>query len=133
MKDAQNRLNLYKHYIPLIIGAITESIKVDPDKLTESFNVLAEKHVKGEVTGSAVSAEKQDKITSERIEEQAEESNEQKEEMTDVAVAAATAAARAKGKAEKRTTSSVPESLKKTKDDQKTLDEVIDKKGRRRK
>ena len=51
----------------------------------------------------------------------------------DTIAAIATAAARAKGKAEKRTTSSVPESLKKTKDDQKTLDEVIDKNGRRRK
>jgi DNA topoisomerase VI subunit B len=120
MKDAQNRLNLYKHYIPLIISAISESIKVDPDKLTGAFNVLAERHVKGEVTGSSV-PEKQDKITGERIEQEVgSEDGEQ----------AAVAAARKKGTAEKKT--AVPESLRKAKTDQKTLDESIDKKVRKK-
>jgi DNA topoisomerase-6 subunit B len=121
LKDAQNRLNLYKHYIPLIIGAISESIKVDPDKLTGAFNVLAEKHVRGEVTGSAV-PEKHDKITGERIalEAGSEVTNEQE----------AIISARRKGTAEKR--SAAPESGRKAKSDQSTLDEVIDKKARKK-
>ena len=121
MKDAQNRLNLYKHYIPLIISAISESIKVDPDKLTGAFNTLAEKHVRGEITGTAV-PEKVDKITVERIEEEVE--SEEKKEM------AAIAAARTKGKSDKK--GATPDSQKKTKVDQTTLDEVIDSKRRKR-
>lgn len=120
MKDAQNRLNLYKHYIPLIISAISESIKVDPDKLTGAFNTLAEKHVKGEITGVVV-PEKQDTITGERIEEEVESQdlNEQQ----------AVAAARTKGN-EKN--AKVPESLRKNKTSQTTLDEVVGKKARKK-
>jgi DNA topoisomerase-6 subunit B len=73
MKDAQSRLNLYKHYIPLIVSAISESIKVDSGKLTSAFTELAEKHVKGEITGSVV-PEKNDEITGERLEEEAKDS-----------------------------------------------------------
>ena len=69
MKEAESRLRLYKHYIPLIISAICESIKVDPQKLSEAFSQLAENHVRG----VAVS-EKHDKITGQRIEEEAEKS-----------------------------------------------------------
>jgi DNA topoisomerase VI subunit B len=69
MKEAESRLRLYKHYIPLIISAICESIKVDPQKLSEAFSQLAENHVRG----VAVS-EKQDKITGQRIEEEADKS-----------------------------------------------------------
>jgi DNA topoisomerase VI subunit B len=69
MKEAESRLRLYKHYIPLIISAISESIKVDPQKLSEAFSQLAENHVRG----VAVS-EKHDKITGQRIEEEAEKS-----------------------------------------------------------
>jgi DNA topoisomerase VI subunit B len=69
MKEAESRLRLYKHYIPLIISAISESIKVDPQKLSEAFSQLAEKHVRG----VAVS-EKHDKINGERIEEEADRS-----------------------------------------------------------
>jgi DNA topoisomerase-6 subunit B len=72
MKEAQSRLNLYKHYIPLIISAISESIRVDADKLSQAFAELAEKHVKGEITGATV-AEEKDEITGERLEEEAEE------------------------------------------------------------
>jgi len=120
MKDAQNRLNLYKHYIPLIITAISESIKIDPEKLTGAFNVLAEKHVRGEITGAAVPA-KQDTITGERIEEEveSEEMNEQE----------AVAAARTKGKERK---TKVPDSHTKNKTSQTTLDEVVDKKVRKK-
>jgi len=69
MKEAESRLRLYKHYIPLIISAISESIKVDPQKLSEAFSQLAENHV----LGVAVS-EKNDKITGQRIEQEAEKS-----------------------------------------------------------
>ena len=69
MKEAESRLRLYKHYIPLIISAISESIKVDPQKLSEAFSRLAENHVRG----VAVS-EKHDKITGQRIEEEADKS-----------------------------------------------------------
>ena len=74
MKEAESRLRLYKHYIPLIISAISESIMVDTQKLSEAFSQLAEKHVRGEITGVAVS-EKQDKITGQRIEEEADKSS----------------------------------------------------------
>jgi len=74
MKEAESRLRLYKHYIPLIISAISESIMVDTQKLSEAFSQLAEKHVRGEITGVAVS-EKHDKITGRRIEEEADKSS----------------------------------------------------------
>ncbi|MFY9567030.1 MAG: hypothetical protein WAQ29_11815, partial [Nitrososphaeraceae archaeon] len=48
VKDAENRLRLYRHYIPFIIEAISESIDIDAKKLYELFNKLAERHVKGE-------------------------------------------------------------------------------------
>jgi DNA topoisomerase-6 subunit B len=119
MKDAQNRLNLYKHYIPLIISAISESIKIDPEKLTGAFNVLAEKHVRGEITGAAV-PEKQDTITGERIEEEV-ESEEMKEKE-------AIAVARTKGKQKAKD----QESHGKNKTSQTTLDEVVEKKPRKK-
>ncbi|HEX2106859.1 MAG TPA: DNA topoisomerase VI subunit B [Nitrososphaera sp.] len=72
MKEAQGRLNLYKYYIPLVANAISESIRVDAEKLEHSFSELAEKHVKGEITGGLLD-KKEDKITGERLEEEAEE------------------------------------------------------------
>jgi DNA topoisomerase VI subunit B len=74
IKEAESRLRLYKHYIPLIISAISESISVDTRKLSEAFTQLAERHVRGEITGVAVS-EKHDKITGKRIEKEADKSN----------------------------------------------------------
>ena len=47
VKDAENRLRLYRHYIPFIIEAISESIEIDARKLYELFNKLAERHVRG--------------------------------------------------------------------------------------
>lgn len=73
MKEAASRLNLYKFYIPLVVGAISESIKVDPTKLEQAFNELAERHVKVEQLAVAPVEEKEDRITSERIEEEVEE------------------------------------------------------------
>ena len=72
MKEAQGRLNLYKHYIPLVVSAISESIRVDATKLEQSFTELAEKHVKGEITGGVVE-KREVRITGERLEEEAEE------------------------------------------------------------
>ena len=48
VKDAENRLRLYRHYIPFIIEAISESIDIDAKSLYELFNKLAERHVRGE-------------------------------------------------------------------------------------
>ena len=45
VKDAENRLRLYRHYIPFIIEAISESIDIDAKRLYELFNNLAERHV----------------------------------------------------------------------------------------
>lgn len=75
MKEAQSRLNLYKHYIPLIVNAISESIDIDAHNLEQAFAQLAEKHVKGEIAGTIV-AEKEDKITEERLEQEAEKTGE---------------------------------------------------------
>jgi DNA topoisomerase-6 subunit B len=48
IKEAENRLRLYKHYIPLIVDAISESIEIDAKKLTEAFTSLVETQV-GEI------------------------------------------------------------------------------------
>ena len=72
MKEAQGRLNLYKYYIPLVVSAISESIRLDATKLEQAFAELAERHVKGEISGGVVE-KKEDRITGERLEEEAEE------------------------------------------------------------
>ena len=50
LKDAENKLKLYKYYIPLIVNAISESIDVSADDLTNSFLALVNKHVKKEIS-----------------------------------------------------------------------------------
>jgi DNA topoisomerase-6 subunit B len=129
MKEAQGRLNLYKYYIPLVVSAISESIRLDAAKLEHAFSELAEKHVKGEITGGRVE-EKEDRITGERLEEEAEESLEVngkvvKPEKEQVAINAA----RRKGKLTKTMTKEerIPETLRKDKkhdEAQTTLDKV---------
>ncbi|HYY39748.1 MAG TPA: DNA topoisomerase VI subunit B, partial [Nitrososphaera sp.] len=74
MREAQGRLNLYKYYIPLVVNAISESIRLDAAKLEQAFIMLAERHVKGELAGAPVE-KKEDRITGERLEEEAEESD----------------------------------------------------------
>jgi DNA topoisomerase-6 subunit B len=74
MKEAQGRLNLYKYYIPLVVGAISESIRLDAAKLEQSFTELAEKHVRVETIGG-LPDKKEDKITGQRLEEEAEEAS----------------------------------------------------------
>src|ERR687892_428738 len=79
IKEAESRLRLYKHYIPLIISAISESIKVDSEKLSEAFSQLAEKHVRGESVNTSIDI-KADKITGERIEKEADKTKENENE-----------------------------------------------------
>ena len=144
MKEAQGRLNLYKYYIPLVVSAISESIRLDTSKLEQSFTELAEKHVKGEITGGVLD-KKEDKITGQRLEEEAEETsleihgevvNPDKDQQLTMT------AARRKGKLTKSLMKEekIPETLRKEKKKknqvQMTLDNVSDStkpKGRRRK
>lgn len=53
IKEDENKLRLYKHYIPFIVNAISESIKIDTKKLTSAFQILAEKYVGGELSNIA--------------------------------------------------------------------------------
>jgi DNA topoisomerase-6 subunit B len=132
MKEAQGRLNLYKHYIPLVVSAISESIRVDATKLEQSFTELAEKHVKGEITGGVVE-KKEDRITGKRLEEEAEEALEvngevvkpdNKEQIAITAAAKKRKLTKSRIKEEK-----IPETLRKDKKQdqaQMTLDKVAE-------
>ncbi|MEW6605460.1 MAG: DNA topoisomerase VI subunit B [Thermoproteota archaeon] len=134
MKEAASRLNLYKYYIPLVVSAISESIKVDPAKLEQAFTELAEKHVKIEQLAIAPVEEKEDKITSKRLEEEIEEEVEIdgeviKPDKEQIAINAA----RKKGKTSKpkNRKEAVSETFKENK--QATLDAMIEKpKGRKK-
>lgn len=53
IKEDENKLRLYKHYIPFIVDAISESIKIDSKKLSKAFQNLAEKYVGGELSNIA--------------------------------------------------------------------------------
>jgi DNA topoisomerase-6 subunit B len=70
VKEAESRLRLYRHYIPFIIEAISESIDIDANKLYELFNELAEKHVRGEAAQGKKPSYKEDKITEDRIQQE---------------------------------------------------------------
>ena len=50
LKDAENKLKLYKYYIPLIVNAISESVNVSAEDLTNSFLTLVNRHVKKEIS-----------------------------------------------------------------------------------
>lgn len=50
LKEDENKIRLYKHYIPFIVSAISESIKIDSKRLSNAFQNLAEKYVSGELT-----------------------------------------------------------------------------------
>ena len=64
IKDAENRLRLYKYYIPLIVDAVSDSIKVDRIKLSERFVEIAEKHVKKEITPTEITVKNTDGVNS---------------------------------------------------------------------
>ena len=49
IKEDENKLRLYKHYIPFIVNAISESIKIDSKKLSMAFQNMAERYVGGEL------------------------------------------------------------------------------------
>ncbi len=146
MKEAVNRLNLYKYYIPLVVSAISESIKVDPAKLEQAFTELAEKHVKIEQMAIAPAEKKEDNITSERLKEEIDGEEEVQEISIDGEVIRpdkeqiAINAARKKGKtskpknSKKKNEESISDTLKE-KSKQQTLDAMIEDKakGRRRK
>jgi DNA topoisomerase-6 subunit B len=133
MKEAASRLNLYKYYIPLVIGAISESIKVDASKLEQAFTELAEKHVKIEQQVIAPVQEKEDKITSKRLEEEVEEEVEIdgeviKPDKEQIAINAA----RKKGKLSRpKSKKEVPETLQKG-SKQATLDSITEDKPKER-
>jgi DNA topoisomerase-6 subunit B len=134
MKEAASRLNLYKYYIPLVVTAISESIKVDPAKLEQAFTELAERHVKIEQQIIAPVEEKEDKITSERIEEEVEEAVEiEGEVIKPDREQIAINAARKKGKLSKPKTKKdiIPETLQKE-NKQATLDAVMEDKAKGR-
>ncbi|MDQ3971961.1 MAG: DNA topoisomerase VI subunit B [Thermoproteota archaeon] len=69
IKEAESRLRLYRHYIPFIIEAISESIDIDAKRLYEVFNILAETHVRG-VGPSLKPTFKKDKITEDRVQQE---------------------------------------------------------------
>lgn len=62
IKDAENRLKLYKFYIPLITEAISDSIAIDVEKLTQAFNYIAESHVNGEINSKENKQSKNDEF-----------------------------------------------------------------------
>ena len=69
VKDAENRLKLYKYYIPLIVDAISDSIKIDRNELTEKFIKIAEKHVKKEIITHTkdINKNKEDHLTRKKL------------------------------------------------------------------
>jgi DNA topoisomerase VI subunit B len=69
IKEAESRLRLYRHYIPFIIEAISESIDIDAKRLYEVFNTLAETHVRG-VGPSLKPTFTKDKITEDRVQQE---------------------------------------------------------------
>ncbi len=51
LKEAENKMKLYKHYLPFIVGAITDSLGIKNSKLDDSFSSLIEKHLTKKPTG----------------------------------------------------------------------------------
>ncbi|MDP8906547.1 MAG: DNA topoisomerase VI subunit B, partial [Thermoproteota archaeon] len=45
LKEAENKMKLYKHYLPFIVGAITDSLGIKNSNLDDSFSSLIEKHL----------------------------------------------------------------------------------------
>jgi DNA topoisomerase-6 subunit B len=51
MKEAENKLRLYKHYLPFIVESINESLGIKSSKLNESFSRLIESHLSKKPVG----------------------------------------------------------------------------------
>ncbi|WP_148685626.1 DNA topoisomerase VI subunit B [Candidatus Nitrosocosmicus hydrocola] len=45
LKEAENKLRLYKHYLPFIVESINESLGIKNSKLNDSFSRLIENHL----------------------------------------------------------------------------------------
>src|SRR4029078_7844284 len=45
LKEAENKIRLYKHYLPFIVDSINESLGSKNSKLSESFTKLIENHL----------------------------------------------------------------------------------------
>ncbi|HEX5905240.1 MAG TPA: DNA topoisomerase VI subunit B [Candidatus Nitrosocosmicus sp.] len=45
LKEAENKLRLYKHYLPFIVDSINESLGIKNSKLNDSFSKLIENHL----------------------------------------------------------------------------------------
>ncbi len=45
LKEAENKMKLYKHYLPFIVSAITDSLGIKNSNLDDSFSTLIEKHL----------------------------------------------------------------------------------------
>ena len=45
LKEAENKIRLYKHYLPFIVDSINESLGSKNSKLNESFTRLIENHL----------------------------------------------------------------------------------------
>lgn len=50
-KEAENKLRLYKHYLPFIVESINEALGIKSPKLNESFSRLIESHLSKKPTG----------------------------------------------------------------------------------
>ena len=57
MKEAENKMKLYKHYLPFIVEAITDSLGIKNSKLNESFSSLIEKHLTKKPNANSVDDE----------------------------------------------------------------------------
>ena len=57
MKEAENKMKLYKHYLPFIVEAITDSLGIKNSKLNESFSSLIEKHLTKKPNADSVGIE----------------------------------------------------------------------------
>lgn len=52
IKEAENKMKLYRHYLPFIVDAINDSLNVKNSKLNDSFSSLIEKHLTKKLTSN---------------------------------------------------------------------------------
>ncbi|MGI0050390.1 MAG: DNA topoisomerase VI subunit B, partial [Nitrososphaeraceae archaeon] len=86
IKDDENRLKLYKYYIPLIVDAVSDSIKVDRNRLSELFIDIAEKHVKKEIIPTAISIKDNDETNVRKKQKMAARENNNKTENKNIMI-----------------------------------------------
>ncbi|MDQ4073723.1 MAG: DNA topoisomerase VI subunit B [Thermoproteota archaeon] len=56
LKEEENKLKLYKHYLPFIVDAISDSLNINNSKLHDSFSRIIENHIakKSHLEGTAL-------------------------------------------------------------------------------